>query len=231
VSLNPCSRILVQNWQAPPDNRVTIDADFDNTIPADYASLWNGRDGEVMFPNGFRKGQVFEDNNPPFCFNVANIANKRVQVKLQTVDDQARLCVRDVNPGGVDTCFRGSHTACFGGLDPLTANNLQLMVYIDSAGATTATPFWYRVRTSSVTWTLADEADRANSAESNLEMWCSMQAQQTDLMKFPKDLRSVVPPTLAAVKGPVSAAPTAAAASGLVAALLAAAGVALARLF
>ena len=33
----------------------------------------------------------------------------------------------------------------------------------------------YRVRTSSVTWTLADEADRANSAESNL----STQAQQT----------------------------------------------------
>jgi len=33
-----------------------------------------------------------------------------------------------------------------------------------------------------------------------------MQDQQTELMKFPKDLRSVVPPTLAAVKGTVSAA-------------------------
>ena len=35
-------------------------------------------------------------------------------------------------------------------------------------------------------------------------------------MRFPKDLRSVVPPTLAAVKGRVSAAPTAA--TGLIAA-------------
>ena len=68
----------------------------------------------------------------------------------------------------------------------LIAKNQQLMVYIDSAGVTTATPFWYRVGTSSVTWTLADEADCANSAEFNFEMWCSMQDQLTDFMKFPK---------------------------------------------
>jgi hypothetical protein len=50
----------VQNWQDVPASRFTLDANFDEGIPADYASLWNGRDAELLFPNGFRKGQVFE---------------------------------------------------------------------------------------------------------------------------------------------------------------------------
>lgn len=191
---------MVQTWAPPPPARITVSPTFDESVPADYGSLWNGLDNQFYFPNGFRKGQVFEDNNPPFCFSVANTANKQVQVMLQTVDDGARLCIRDTYAKGANTpldkCFTDKDVACFGGLT--YGNGMQLMVYTDSTGATTSTAFWYRVRVSEATWTLTG-ADRADSAIQTLEMWCMQQDQQTDLMKFPKDLRSIVPPDVSKV--------------------------------
>ena len=164
----------MQTWVDPPATRVTTDPHFDESVPADYASLWTGLDQQFYFPNGFRKGQVYEDNNPPFCFAVSGTLNKQVQVMLQTVDDQARLCIRDTNAGagGIDRCFSDKTVACFGGMT--YASSITLMVYIDSRGATTATAFWYRVRVSEVAWDLTGAA-RGNSAIQNLEMWCMQQ--------------------------------------------------------
>lgn len=200
TSADPCADILVQNWQDVPASRFTLDANFDEGIPADYASLWNGRDAELLFPNGFRKGQVFEDNNPPFCFNVPNTSNRQVQVMLQTVDPHARICIKDVTvntraTGGLDTCFSDRKTACFNA--QTDTSRLQLQVYVPSSGgATTATAFWYRVRVSEGTWNINDggEAARMDSARSSLEMWCTMQDQNVQLMQYPSDLRSSVLP-------------------------------------
>jgi hypothetical protein len=175
-----------------------LDPNFDDGVPADYGSVWTGLDSLNKYPNGFRKGQVYEDNNPPFCFNVYNVLNKQVQVMIQTANDQARLCIKDATNTGVrmggtiDRCFTEKHVACFGGLT--YSSTLTLVVYTDSAAATTSTPFWYRVRTSGVTWDLSDAGDRANSAVKNLEMWCMMQDQEPAQMRFPKELRSSILP-------------------------------------
>jgi hypothetical protein len=59
ASIDPCTDINVQTWQDVPANRVTVDPHFDEGVAADYASIWNGRDNQFLFPNGFRKGQVF----------------------------------------------------------------------------------------------------------------------------------------------------------------------------
>lgn len=198
---DPCVGISVQAWQDVPSNRITVDPNFDAGVPADYASLWTGQDGLYMYPNGFRKGQVYENNDPPFCFYVPSVRNKQVQIMIQTVDSQARLCLKDTvgtqgqggtaMGGAIDRCFTGSTTACFGGYS--YNDYLSFVVYTDSTAATTATPFWYRVRTSAVSWSLSD-SDASNSAISTLEMWCMQQDQQPLLMRFPKELRSVVPP-------------------------------------
>lgn len=232
---DPCVGISVQAWQDVPSNRITVDPNFDAGVPADYASLWTGQDGLYMYPNGFRKGQVYENNDPPFCFYVPSVRNKQVQIMIQTVDSQARLCLKDTvgtqgqggtaMGGAIDRCFTGSTTACFGGYS--YNDYLSFVVYTDSTAATTATPFWYRVRTSAVSWSLSD-SDASNSAISTLEMWCmrqytrdtthtrlpsetfwtrvltrslcfsflpaAEQDQQPLLMRFPKELRSVVPP-------------------------------------
>jgi len=201
TSIDPCTDITVQNWADVPANRWTVDPHFDEGLPADYASLWNGRDSEFLFPNGFRKGQVFEDNNPPFCFNVPNTKNRQVQVMLQTVDPQSALCIKDITvntraTGGLDSCFSGRRTACFGAQSD--TSKLQLMVYVPSSGgATTATAFWYRVRVSGDPSSIT-EAARQDSARSSLEAWCAMQDQNVDMMKYPADLRSAVLPAYVA---------------------------------
>lgn len=208
-SLDPCTDINVQTWQDVPASRYTLDPHFDEGVAADYGSIWNGRDQQFFFPNGFRKGQVFEDNNPPFCFRVSGTKNRQVQVMIQTVDEQARLCIKDVHTGtraagSIDKCFTDRTTACFGGMT--NTDGLQLMVYADSAGATSSTPFWYRVRVSEGTWDLSGrEGARADSARESLEMWCDMQDQDTMLMQFPRDLRSLVPPAVVVHPVPDSA--------------------------
>jgi len=195
-STDPCHDINVQGWQDVPLSRVTIDPNFDSSVPADYASVWTGNDNNYFFPNGFRKGEVYENNDPPFCFNVWNVQDREVQVMIQTVDDHARLCIKDTSSSNVRMtgstmhCFTQQYTACFGGLT--YSNTLALIVYTDSTAATTATPFWYRVRVSAGTWNLG--AASTNSAIDTLEMWCMMQDQLTTVMRFPKDLRSDVPP-------------------------------------
>jgi len=195
-SPDPCNGINVQGWQDVPLARVTVDPNFDASVPADYASVWTGNDNNYFFPNGFRKGQVYENNDPPFCFDVWNVQDREVQVMLQTVDDHARLCIKDTSSSNVRMtgstmhCFTQQYTACFGGLT--YSNTLALIVYTDSTAATTATPFWYRVRVSAGTWNLG--AASTNSAIDTLEMWCMMQDQLTTVMRFPKDLRSDVPP-------------------------------------
>jgi hypothetical protein len=207
ASTDPCFGVNIQAWADVPASRVTIDPNFDASVPADFASVFTGNDMTTLFPNGFRKGQVYENNDPPFCFSVPNVQNKMVQVMIQTTDDQASLCLKDTTAsnirmaGAIDRCFTDKTNACFSALT--YTPTLTLLVYTDSTAATTSTPFWYRVRVSSSTWNL-NAAQAANSAIATLEMWCYQQDQLstavvagvagTGAIAYPKDLRTVVPP-------------------------------------
>lgn len=200
ASLDPCYGISVRSWSNVPAQSWTVDPDFDATaVPVDFLTINTGYDYTVKFPNGFRKAQIYEDNDPPFCLNLNGVGNKMVFLSIQTVNANDRLCVRDTSSNNVrggavqERCFMDRTTACFQALT--YQNDLQLVFYTDSSGASTSTPFWYRVRVSDKTWDLSgDAASRADSANTNLEMWCMMEAQNTNITKFPSDLRSNVVP-------------------------------------
>lgn len=214
ASQDPCYGISVRSWSNVPAQSWTVQPDFDATaVPVDFLTINTGNDYSVKFPNGFRKAQIYEDNDPPFCLNLNGVANKMVLLSVQTVNANDRLCIRDTSSNSVrggavqERCFMDRTTACFQALS--YQNDLTVVFYTDSAGSTTSTPFWYRVRVSDRSWDLSgDAAGRADSANSNLEMWCMMESQNTNMTRFPNDLRSNVAPSNAALSQSSSASST-----------------------
>jgi len=214
---DPCTGITVNYWSDVPLGNQTVSEDFDDAFQPDFGSIYATTevDNVRKYPNGFRKGQVYEFNDPPFCFKVRDIRDKQVQVMLQTLEPLGRLCIRDTSAsansmgGVVDHCFSDKHTACFVAPSAEATNpDLTLLVYVDSSGATSPTQFWYRVRVSEVTWNLSAE-DEANSAVKGLDNWCSMLDQDTDYSRFPTDLRSeALPDGLTPKPLPAAAFPT-----------------------
>jgi len=194
--VDPCVNINVGTWTLPNLNRWTNSSNY--VVQPDTHTIDISNDGSELFPLGFRAGQFYEDNQPPFCINVQNVAKKKIELLVETFRPQDRVCVRDVwgnsvnqnNQGAIDTCFQSQYTGCFPTLQ--SQQNLKLVFFCDTGCATGETSFYYRIRVSQGAW---DQFDQTNSAIDTLEMWCMKIQQQGEggsamTQAFPSSLLS-----------------------------------------
>lgn len=138
-------------------------------------------------PLGYQKGYFSPDNNPPFCFAVAGVRNRMVEIMVEALASGDRVCVTDTGANAIDTqnaplvnlCGNGQVRACFAASSLRDELPISISCSDASGCSTSDTNFWYRVRVSNVDWVTAGE-NAANSAVTQPDMWCEMIKQQSN---------------------------------------------------
>lgn len=173
------------NWEYPPVTDAGLSADE--------------MDPDQNFPNGFRRAQLYMDNNPPFCLRVGNTADRMVKVMVEA-DIDSVLCVvsteyDELAPGSPavleKTCDTHQVSACF---QADQSNDVEIMVYCESGCVETETPFLYKVFTSM----RRNDIDPDNSAIDTIDMWCMNVDGDNPLQNtWPSELGQGIPDTSA----------------------------------
>jgi len=138
--------------------------------------------GETVYPAGFRSYTLVEFNEPPVCMSVPNSGDKKVEILIETVVEDAHICIHDASDigfanndvGNVDTCGMGLLYACFTAAeaedDANTYEDFSFYVYCKESCEASDVDIWLRVRTSTQTW----QAGKTG-VDDDLEMWCEME--------------------------------------------------------
>lgn len=140
--------------------------------------------GEDVYPAGFRPYTLQEFNEPPVCMSVPESGDKKVEILIETVVEDAHICIHDASDigfanndvGNVDTCGMGLLYACFtaaeaeDNTDEAEYENFSFYVYCKESCEASDVGLWMRVRTSTQTW----EAGKTG-VDDDLEMWCEME--------------------------------------------------------
>lgn len=115
-------------------------------------------DDPASYPLGYRKGTFYEDNNPSFGVRVQNTKGRKVQVFVETMQNAAQVCVRDLslpfnmaNTRTINQCNSQHLVACFDA--PTDLEYTDFVIYCNQGCRSAHTDFWYRVEVSSTTWT------------------------------------------------------------------------------
>jgi len=162
-------------WEDVPEDEWYWGTDYNERVAA----------GDDLHPAGFRAYTLVEFNEPPVCMNVPDSGDKKVEILIETVVEDAHICIHDASDigfanndvGNVDTCGMGLLYACFTAAEAEvdeydTANyeDFSFYVYCKESCEASDVGIWMRVRTSSQTW----EAGKTGVAD-DLEMWCEME--------------------------------------------------------
>jgi len=134
-----------------------------------------------VYPAGFQLKTLQEFNEPPVCITVPNSGDKKVEILIETVVEDAHICIHDASDigfanndvGNVDTCGMGLLYACFTAAEAETENTYEdfsFYVYCKESCEASDVGFWLRVRTSTQTW----QAGKTG-VDDDLEMWCEME--------------------------------------------------------
>jgi len=138
--------------------------------------------GEDVYPAGFRPYTLVEFNEPPVCMSVPNSGDKKVEILIETVVEDAHICIHDASDigfanndvGNVDTCGMGLLYACFTAAEAEDADasyeDFSFYVYCKESCEASDVGIWMRVRTSEQSW----EAGKTG-VDDDLEMWCEME--------------------------------------------------------
>jgi len=138
--------------------------------------------GEEVFPAGFKPYTLVEFNEPPVCMSVPNSGDKKVEILIETVVEDAHICIHDASDigfanndvGNVDTCGMGLLYACFTAAeaegDNASYEDFSFYVYCKESCEASDVGIWMRVRTSTQTW----QAGKTG-VNDDLEMWCEME--------------------------------------------------------
>jgi len=162
-------------WEEVPEENWYWDSDYNERVA----------NGEHVFPAGFRNYTLAEFNQPPVCMNVPESGDKKVEILIETVVEDAHICIHDASDigfanndvGNVDTCGMGLLYACFTAAeaedaedDTSSYEDFSFYVYCKESCEASDVGLWMRVRTSTQTW----EAGKTGVAD-DLEMWCEME--------------------------------------------------------
>jgi len=135
----------------------------------------------TVYPAGFRPYILYQFNEPPICITVPNSGDKKVEILIQSVVEDTRLCIHDASDigyanndvGNVDTCAMGNLYACFTAAEVDrndTYDDFSFYVYCKESCETDDVDLWLRVRTSNQTWETGK-----SGVDDDLEMWCEME--------------------------------------------------------
>jgi len=158
-------------WEEVPETDWYWGTDYDAQITA----------GEVVYPAGFRSFTLYEYNQPPVCLTVPGSGDKKVEIMIQTVVEDAHICIHDASDigfanndvGNVDTCAIGLLYSCFTAAESETSGvyeDFSFYVYCKESCEQSEVALWIRARTSNQTW----EAGKTG-VDDDLEMWCEME--------------------------------------------------------
>lgn len=160
--------------------------------------------GEDVYPAGFRPYTLVEFNEPPVCMSVPNSGDKKVEILIETVVEDAHICIHDASDigfanndvGNVDTCGMGLLYACFTAAeaedDDSNYEDFNFYVYCKESCEASDVGIWMRIRTSTQTW----QAGKTG-VDDDLEMWCEMEKGTTvedaegvehNYFSYPEDL-------------------------------------------
>jgi len=160
--------------------------------------------GQEVFPAGFKPYTLVEFNEPPVCITVPNSGDKKVEILIETVVEDAHICIHDASDigfanndvGNVDTCGMGLLYACFTAAEAEDDNDsyedFAFYVYCKESCEASDVGLWIRVRTSTQTW----QAGKTG-VDDDLEMWCEMEKGTTlvdsdgaehNYFSYPEDL-------------------------------------------
>lgn len=137
-----------------------------------------------VYPAGFAFATLRQYNNPPVCVYAPNMAGHVIEIKVEPVQPNNRLCVDDLlqdltggyNPGMGETCDNVNLQYCYNDADTDTALHNGFGIYISCAEscADSDVDMWIRLRSSIAKWSDAgDESKLTDRAELNTEMWCA----------------------------------------------------------
>lgn len=152
-------------------------------------------DPDSRFPNGFRRAQIYAENDPPFCLEVDDTENHMVKVMVEA-DTEARVCIvsqdyDELAPGApsalMKRCDIHQVQACF---PAPTDKDFKLMVYCESGCPEGETPFMYKVFKSM----RRDQINPDNSALDNIDMWCmNVDGDEPSMNLWPSELGLDIP--------------------------------------
>jgi len=166
-------------WIDVPEDDWYWGTDYNDKVAAGDEDVW---------PAGFRLKTLAEFNEPPVCMSVPNSGDKKVEILIETVVEDAHICIHDASDigfanndvGNVDTCGMGLLYACFTAAEAETEagadsyEDFSFYVYCKESCEASDVGIWLRVRTSTQTW----EAGKTGVAD-DLEMWCEMEKGTT----------------------------------------------------
>jgi len=141
---------------------------------------------------GFSYAWINEYNNPPLCFQLTNVQNKRVQILVETISSDVGICVKDngnhINnqgSGAIDSCGTGTLHSCFNTLS--NQNTMNVYIYCGSNCPTSGFALNFRAVLSIYTWN--DAASTSNSAMNSLDMWCMNEVASVHY-QFPSNINA-----------------------------------------
>jgi len=141
--------------------------------------------GAEVYPAGFRPYVLEEFNEPPVCIHVPNSKDKKVEIMIESTEENAKICVQDASDLGISTndvgafnaCGSGQFYACFTAAvaeDPdgdAEGTNLSFIVYCNGESCEASdVDLHIRVRVSEQSW-----EQGKTGVEDDLEMWCEQE--------------------------------------------------------
>lgn len=151
-------------------------------------------------PGGFKYGILAIYNQPPVCVCVDNSYDRNVEIAIETLTPNARVCVLDAtkadtnsnqNPGEVSDCDEGRFYKCF---PSQTDQDLIFRIYCDAGCEDENVELFYRARMSPYRWTVTRDATGYAAGSNPTEMWCDyIPGEEPERMQYPLDIADVVP--------------------------------------
>lgn len=166
-----------ETWENVDESKWYWGTDYNDRVAAGDKKVW---------PAGFKSYTLKEFNEPPVCMSVPDSGDKKVEILIETVVEDAHICIHDASDigfanndvGNVDTCGMGLLYACFTAAeaedDTNTYEDFSFYVYCKESCEASDVGIWMRIRTSNQTW----EAGKTGVAD-DLEMWCEMEKGTT----------------------------------------------------
>lgn len=162
--------------------------------------VWSNEEcqaGSETTPNGFRNGQIYNRNNPPFVLTIPNAAKKVVRVLIETDNQNQEICTEstdhdelsmDATGASPTSCEVGQASRCF-----FAPENGQVQLkFFCNTDCEGEFAFKYKVLLSSQS---DNPALQQNSADNRLEMWCMREALDKEFqaaVQYPSNMVGTV---------------------------------------
>jgi len=165
-----------ESWEDVPEAKWWWHANYSEEVAS----------GNDVNPAGFKAYTLKEFNEPPICITVPGSGDKKVEILIQTMSEDAHVCIHDASDigyanndvGNVDTCGMGRLYACFTAAeaedDTNTYEDFSFYVFCKESCESSDIGLWMRVRTSNQTWKVGK-----TGVADDLEMWCEMEKGTT----------------------------------------------------